>query len=251
MTIDDQRKVTFKSKDIIYLKNDGKEKSSQINKELLNLAIQNSSDKLQSSLFVIKSYAQLLQRTQNEDTINRGINLIEESSNKMDNAIQALVSLIQLYTMEQPVNDLVFFQEIYDIVESSLYDERQISKPRIKIEFDDHSKVWFPKEYLIIILREMLSNALLHNIGRDNLIINISSYKILNSVVLEVKDNGNGFVFPNRKDKIRDPFNSQSKLDQCAGVGLSKIEAIVKRTDGTFDIESSIGEGTTCRFYFR
>jgi len=250
MTVDDERKISFKSKES-YLSNGAyKTELSTISNGLLNKAIQNSSEKLQSSLFVIKSYAQLLQRTQDVDRLDRGVKLMENSSEKMDLTIQALLSLMHLYTNEKPISDLVFFQEVYDKVIVDMYEEIKASEVTIEVDFEEHAKVWFPNEYLTVIVREIISNSILHNIYVDDLVIKLKSYKLLNSVILEVTDNGGGFVFPTDKAEIREPFNNLSKLDQCQGVGLSKIEAILKRTDCAFDIESSIGEGTTCRFYF-
>ena len=72
----------------------------------------------------------------------------------------------------------------------------------------------------------------------------------MSSTVLEIKDNGKGIDFAKLKDGVRDPFNNLSNEESCLGIGLSKVEAIMKKTNSVFEIENNKDGGTSCRIFF-
>jgi len=251
MTIDGERKRTLKTaKNKILIPKDNAHLEA-VNTSLFNTLIQNVSDKLRSPLFVIKSYSQLLQRNQDPERLNRGFALMETASVRMENTITQLVNLVEIYTADNVAKELHYFREAYDKASMNLYEELKISDARIDFDFIDHTKLWFNGPYLELIITELLSNAVIHNYDVENLAIEIKSYKIMERLVLEVKDNGVGFDLNGIEKKIKDPFNNQTQIPQCLGVGLSKVEAIAKVTGCIFEIESKPGIGTTCRFHFQ
>jgi signal transduction histidine kinase len=77
-------------------------------------------------------------------------------------------------------------------------------------------------------LQELLSNVVKHA-GATEASINIVGSK--NTIDLMVEDNGKGFV----------PDSSK----KATGMGLYSIETRVEEMDGTFDIDSNSGHGTT------
>ncbi len=250
MTVDGERKSTLKTDRLNILpKDDGL--SSPVCNTFFHTLVQNVSDKLRSPLFVIKSYSQLLQRTKEKDRLDRGFALIEEASSRMEFTISELVNLVEIYTKESPISELYYFRQAYDKAILNLYEPLKLVDAKITTNFKDETKVWFNGDFLEIILTQLLSNALLHNMDKSDLKIEISSYKIMERLVLEIRDNGLGFNKSNLKEKIKDPFNTQTHLLQCVGVGLSKVEAIAKVTGSVFEIETKPNHGTICRFYFR
>ncbi len=223
----------------------------KVNSELLKLLIQNLSDKIRSPMFVLKSYAQLLQRTKDQDVLDRGFQLMEAATNRLDQIITSLNTLSEIYTQQLPDSELVFFREALHNAKLNLYEQLKNSDVQFELNFSDQNKIWFPQKFLYEVLLQFISNAVIHNAGRKDLRISISSYKILNNIILEVKDNGKGINLEQMKEKVSSPFNNHSKHANSVGIGLSKVEAIAKVTGSVFDIESSVGIGTVCRFYFR
>ncbi len=67
-------------------------------------------------------------------------------------------------------------------------------------------------------------------------------------VQLTVSDSGCG-MHKVTLDKIFDPFFSTKSLANNAGLGLSSVYGIIKQNNGTIDIHSKIGEGTTVEIY--
>ncbi|MBN2023030.1 MAG: cache domain-containing protein [Pirellulales bacterium] len=63
-------------------------------------------------------------------------------------------------------------------------------------------------------------------------------------VVIEVTDTGCG-IAPEHLDKIFDPFFTTKPVGKGTGLGLSVSSAIVQQHDGTLEVRSSPGKGTT------
>ena len=227
--------------------------SAELTKSYLNKLIINVSDKMRSSLFVIKSYTQLLKKHNgNKEFMERSVVRMGAASLRMEKAISELLSLINIYAQDPPEKELVFFRESYDKALLNLHNILS-SKPYIKIksDFSESTKIWFNKPYLELVFTELISNAILHNTLKKDLKITIRSYKLLNSFVLQIEDNGVGFDISKLKEEVKDPFNVHSSLAECLGTGLSKVEAVAKVCKMVFDIESLPNQGTVCRFYFR
>jgi PAS domain S-box-containing protein len=66
------------------------------------------------------------------------------------------------------------------------------------------------------------------------------------SLVLSVSDNGAG-MDPATVDKIFDPFFTTKEIGQGTGLGLSTIYGIIHRHEGTIQVKSQKGRGTTFR----
>lgn len=67
-----------------------------------------------------------------------------------------------------------------------------------------------------------------------------------NQIVLEVQDNGPG-IAPSAVGRIFDPFFTTKDIGKGTGLGLAIVREIVKKHDGTIDVQSKEGEGTTFR----
>ena len=66
--------------------------------------------------------------------------------------------------------------------------------------------------------------------------------------LLSVSDTGKG-IDEETMEKIFDPFFT-TKGDKGTGLGLSQVFGFAKRSNGTVNVESQIGEGTTFTLYF-
>lgn len=225
-------------------------KRNSISNQLLNKLIHTSGHDLRSPLFVIKSYAQLLQRTQDVNRLKRGFELIEDATLTMESLIRSLVELIDIYTVPTPLKELNLFQDNFELTKYKLYNEIKCSNPAFVINFDACPEVQFPSTYLKEIMNQLIDNAIRHNAEVENLQIHVRSFMHNNKAVLEVRDNGIGIVNEKEKEKILQPFYSTVQDNKRIGNGLSIIQGIAHVSHGTFEIKSELGQGMCCRFYF-
>jgi len=92
----------------------------------------------------------------------------------------------------------------------------------------------------------LIANAAQAVAGRDGAEISIATRESEETVVVEIRDNGNGIdedVLP----RIFDPFFTTKDVGEGSGLGLSIVHGIVERHDGQIEVESTVGEGTMFR----
>ena len=65
-------------------------------------------------------------------------------------------------------------------------------------------------------------------------------------VHLDVADTGVG-MSPAVRDRVFDPFFTTKPLGEGTGIGLAVVYGVISAHEGTVDIESAVGEGTTVR----
>jgi signal transduction histidine kinase len=88
---------------------------------------------------------------------------------------------------------------------------------------------------------------LLINAGQSierNGVIDIRTRCVENLVEIVIKDNGCG-IPPDIKSKIFDPFFTTKEVGNGTGLGLNLVYNIVKSHNGSIDVESEVGIGTT------
>ena len=89
----------------------------------------------------------------------------------------------------------------------------------------------------------LIANAGQAVAGKEGATIEITTHGTDDSVVVEIRDNGDGIdedVLP----RIFDPFFTTKDVGEGSGLGLSIVHGIVERHDGQIDVQSTRGEGT-------
>ena len=102
------------------------------------------------------------------------------------------------------------------------------------------------------ILLNLLSNATdaVQSCERDEHEICIASYTDDSGwAVIEIFDSGEG-IPPNLRDQIFAPFFTTKPVSEGTGLGLSICKSLVEGMNGTIDVESTPGEGTTFELKF-
>lgn len=79
--------------------------------------------------------------------------------------------------------------------------------------------------------------------------LKVKSFSESGRVVVSVSDTGVG-IPDELKDKIFEPFFTSKEVGKGTGLGLSISYSIVKDYDGTMEIESEVGKGTTFKLSF-
>ncbi len=221
------------------------------NATLLKTLSQNLNDKIRSPIFVLKAYTQLLRQTDDPNIIERGLKLMEAATVTINRIMNSYNKLADIYANENQEPMSIYFKQAFFTVKSLLAEEFECDKIEYIVDFSCQSKIWFSPMYLKEILSVYISNAIVHNQKLEAITISISSFRMNDKIVLQVKDNGLGVNLSRVKDNVKDPFNNLSENKECLGTGLSKVEAIAKVTGNTFTFESDLGKGATSSFLFQ
>ena len=198
-----------------------------------------------NTLTGILGRAQLLLRTKDAEKINAGIEMIVKSAE--DGA--QIIRRIQDFARRQPSRK---FEAVS--VAGLLKDVCEMSRPRWE------SRVDGPQVRLALVadctasvlgdaveLREVLVNMIYNAIdampsGGD---IRMSSQEANGRVVLTIADNGMGMT-PEVRSRLFDPFFT-TKGKNGTGMGMAVSFGIIRRHNGSIDVESEPGRGATFR----
>jgi signal transduction histidine kinase len=63
-------------------------------------------------------------------------------------------------------------------------------------------------------------------------------------VVVKIKDTGHG-IPEEIKDKIFEPFFTTKRAGEGTGIGLDIVQRIIEKHDGTIELKSQMGRGTS------
>jgi PAS domain S-box-containing protein len=103
---------------------------------------------------------------------------------------------------------------------------------------------------LVVNARNAMEEKMRDFVGRENdNTLTVRSFKENGQVVVTVTDTGNG-IPAEIKDKIFEPFFTTKEAGEGTGLGLSISYGIVKDYDGTIEVESEGGKGTTFKLTF-
>ena len=83
----------------------------------------------------------------------------------------------------------------------------------------------------------------------DTMMITLRTYQRHEHICLEVEDTGIG-IEDTHLSQILDPFYTTKEPDKGTGLGLSISYGLIKKMQGTLDVESRYGQGTVMRVCF-
>jgi signal transduction histidine kinase/CheY-like chemotaxis protein len=200
-----------------------------------------------NTLAGILGRAQLIHRTNDPEKITRGLNIIIKTAE--DGA--KTVKRIQDFARQRRDHD---FETVS--IDQILSDVSQITRPRWKdraeasninirldLQIRSRATVLGDESELREVLVNMVFNAVdaMPQGGQ----LTLAAEDIDESVVISIGDTGSG-IAPEVKSRIFDPFFT-TKGTAGMGLGLAVSFGIIRRHEGTIDVESEVGVGTTFR----
>lgn len=108
--------------------------------------------------------------------------------------------------------------------------------------------VWFDKEKMDSVLKNIISNALKYTPENGDILISV--YDMKNTWRLEVKDNGIGIPAKEQKKIFKMHFRGTNAINSKttgSGIGLILVRKLVNLHNGKIQIESIEHQGTTIR----
>ena len=197
-----------------------------------------------NTLAGILGRAQLILRTNDPEKIQRGLNIIIKTAE--DGA--KTVKRIQDFARQRRDHD---FEAVS--IDSILFDVSEITRPRWKdraeasnvqitldLQIRSKAKVMGDESELREVLVNMVFNAVDAMPNGGNL--TLAAEDVGDSVVISVGDTGTGMA-PEVKSRIFDPFFT-TKGKAGMGLGLAVSFGIIRRHEGSVEVESEVGAGT-------
>ncbi|MDD5773522.1 MAG: ATP-binding protein [bacterium] len=198
---------------------------------------------LRNPLAVINVVSYNLKRKINDPDLKKQIHIIE---NKVMESDQIINNLLFYSRLRKPFFENVNIQKILsEVIELIKFDTKNIKKARITAKCDPIMNTAFEADPLQ--LKELFINIV--NNSFDALADKKGAIEIIakpdinkNGALIYIKDNGSGIDSENLS-KIWEPFFSTKS--KGTGLGLSVCRQIILLHNGTIDIKSEKGKGTT------
>lgn len=246
-----RRKQDIQSKQLIELaekynseKNNFEELENDKSKFLLNM-----SHELRTPLNAIIGFAELLKNKKYNDfeKIHEYADYIHSSGGELLEIISNIQEMSHLEKEDVKINksNQKIIQIIDEVVDGFHND---LIKKNIKVinNFDFQGSLYCNRVALKQVITNIISNSIKYN--KVSGCINIQSSTSNGWLKLEIIDNGHGIT----KDKLASifrPFNKSRKLaivnQEGSGLGLPITKTLLDTHDGTININSNIGKGTT------
>ncbi|MDN5343197.1 MAG: two-component system, OmpR family, sensor histidine kinase ArlS [Oceanotoga sp.] len=209
--------------------------------EIQKQFISDVSHELRTPLTSISGYVKMLKRwgTRDEGILIESIESIERSTNYLKDMIEKLLIL------NEPETEIEFEEfNIKRVVEKvlKLYDN---SDYNFYIRGEDF-KVKSSKEYLSIIFKIFIENAMKYSPENKNIDIIMKDYSII------IKDNGIG-IAEDKKEKIFERFYKEdsARTTKSHGLGLSIAKKLGDKLNINIEVESKLNEGSSFILQFK
>lgn len=215
-------------------------------KWFLKDTISNISHQLKTPLAALNIYNGLLQEEPEDmETVKELTALSEQELDRIEMLVQNLLKITRLdadaITFEKKSENVA--DMIKDVELHFAYRAGQEQK-EILLSGDDSISLICDRDWMMEALGNIVKNALDHTKGGD--IISIEWKRLPFVVQIKIKDSGSG-IHPEDLHHIFKRFYRSrfSKDTQGVGLGLPLAKAIIEAHDGTIEVDSRLGTGTT------
>ena len=220
-------------------------------KEFLKNTISDISHQLKTPLAALNIYNGLLQdEAEASSTVKEFATLSEQELDRIETLVQNLLKITKLdagsIVIEKTKENVADMMR--DIELHFAYRARQEQK-KIVLSGSDNVLLLCDRDWLIEAIDNIVKNALDHTEKGDTVHI---EWKALSSAVqIAVKDNGCGIPPKDLHHIFKRFYRSRfSKDKQGIGLGLPLAKAIVEAHNGTIEVDSELGIGTTFTMNF-
>lgn len=209
----------------------------------------NVSHELRTPLSYLKGYSEVLleKHRKGEELDERHIEKIQAEGNRMEKLIHDLLDLARLEGDTYPMQKapIPFAQLIEDVSERMALIAEQ-DNVTVKTSLDYGIIVEGDESRLEQVISNLIENAIRY--GKQGQRIDVSLEQSDNSGVLKVRDYGQGMP-EETLNRLTERFfrvdRSRSKALGGTGLGLTIVNEIIKKHNGTLSFESELGKGAT------
>ncbi len=177
-------------------------------------------------------------------------NELHESVKRLDTVILDLNDILNVATTIKEKREEVFFSNIVYFIKSEIKNLIENNEVEIITDFSDVPGFTTIKSYIHSIFYNLISNSIKYKQPGKKPVIEITSEKTGNKLILKFKDNGTGIDLHARKDQIFGLYKRFHHNIEGKGIGLFMIKSQVTALGGTIDIQSEINRGTTFTIEF-
>ncbi len=215
--------------------------------------LSDAAHELKTAVAVERSTVQLLAlRSRTADEYSQGLVRILEDNERLEQLVARMLTLAGFEEQRTKTSEGVELGRCVQKTAGSLRHWIEARSIQLSVEIEDNVKVPLSDEAAEILISNLLMNAVQHSASGTEVSISVR-LEPAGHALLQVKDAGEG-ISPESLPHVFDRFyredRSRSRATGGAGLGLAICKSIVEGGDGTIEIDSAIGQGTTVTVRF-
>ncbi len=216
---------------------------SKINSELDNFVYSISHD-LRSPLLSIQGLLTLAMKSPGlDDKIMQYLRLADQSAGRLDETIKEILDYSRNARLEAHFNSF----DMRELVEQIFADLRFADNQSLDMSFVEQgsSIIYSDKLRMTILLKNIIGNAVKYKRKTiADAFVKFVMARDEQSLIFTIHDNGEG-IQAKHVEKIFDMFYRATHTGVGTGLGLYICQEIIKKLQGSIDVASVFGEGTT------
>lgn len=189
----------------------------------------------------ISSMAQIIRRKVKDEQIAEYLNTILMNINRISKIVRELVDFARPSSYE---TSYVNINQLIDNAVNIVKYDRRAKRIEIQLKLSKElPELFIVADQLLQVFINILINAV-DALTEKNPLIEIRTYLKDEYVCIQFRDYGIGIPEENIS-KIFEPFFTTKKVGKGTGLGLSVSYGIIKNMNGTIEVQSKVGEGST------
>ena len=219
--------------------------------EVITDFINNMTHELKTPIATISLSSEMIMRLEAEDDLNKAkkyAGIIFKENKRLETQVERVLNISTLDTENTTLNkiSLNFHELLFEVKET--FDFNQVANGG-KILIENNASVFTIQAdpiHITNVVYNLLDNAVKYSTTKP--VISITTKNERNHLVIEIKDNGIGI----RKEDLKMIFNKFYRVStgnihdiKGFGLGLFYVKLIINEHNGSIDVESKIGEGST------
>lgn len=220
-------------------------------KKFLQNTISDISHQLKTPLAALNIYIGLIQgEAEEQGAVQEFSRLSEQELDRIERLVQNLLKITKLdagtIVLEKSLENV---PEIVESVKKHFLFRAEQERKEICLSGNGETTLLCDRNWIIEAISNLVKNALDHTEKGDYICIEWKSFASVVQII--VKDNGCG-IYPEDLHHIFKRFYRSrfSKDTQGIGLGLSLTKAIVEAHNGTIEVDSTLGMGTSFAINF-
>lgn len=215
-------------------------------KEFLRDTISDISHQLKTPIAALNIYNGILQQeADNADTVREFTGLSEQELDRLESLVQSLLKMARLdagaITLEQLPENL---SELLEQIKGQYSFRAGQEGKELVLAGDEQSVLLCDRVWLTEAIGNLVKNALDHTTQGDRIQIRWQQSPCLTQITVE--DNGSGIHSEDLYHIFKRFYRSRfSKDTQGVGLGLPLAKSIIEAHQGSMEVHSELGHGTT------
>jgi len=175
---------------------------------------------------------------------------LSTSTNRLDNVIKDLNYILSLKQDVTEKREVVKFSTIVEDISLSIANLIKTCNVELIYNFSEIDEILTVKSYLYSVFYNLISNSIKYRQPDVNPILEITSAKAGNNIILTFKDNGLGIDLKRKGGQVFGLYKRFHTHTEGKGMGLYMAKTQVEIMGGSISVISEVNEGTEFKIEF-